>query len=887
MTSNAHMGAERPQSSPEAAPQSSKTPNAKSSHDQQDGGAEIFGDHSPEAKQLLRRYLSEIHGYRQLGNAALSELEKRLIALSEAEASGPPQEKQKPENAPSSSTSTPSWQDTLPQEKSPNLTDRLKELSAYLHADLIKQRNATANSSPKPSAPPRQAKNPRNDSKNANTEHPAKSESEARPNTGFNKLTPNAPVLDRAWFEDRFANMRASINHLAEQIPTRRLEVLESQFHQLMEKLEAKETDRPMAAVEAGLKKLAAYLDDNRQWSRKQDARVQGIEERLDHLTGLVAQSNAALSATAKGLEVVARGTGSQLAKTAADLVCEKLEPKIRDLDQKSAIKELNSEVGKLSEQSKRFTRATDERLKQLQHSLDESLYRLEDADRADNVSQAEESWPDRIEKYHADEKYDGKSLAAARRAAQLAQDKTRSVPQPNEPVRYQIPYGEFLPEEERANSRIGLVVAAIILLLASAAMLYLNLREKSQGTALSSAALTNPGPDDTSALPPVPPSQSLASGSKTGPAETELQSPQQSAPQTPWAVSVKSQITPAHGSDTNMTPGAHAAAADGKIDLATEKSGDNKRTLNAAPNHDSLRKAAVAGDAKAQFSIGETYLKGHDTDKRLPATERLSKAARWFRRAAEKGHAPSQYRLATLYELGKGAPKNRKEAMRWYELAAKSGHVKAMYNLAVLSISGSAQSANYPKAAEWFTKAAEHGLADSQYNLAVLYERGLGVEKDPATAYRWFALAAATGDKNALQKRDELATHMTGDKLEQEKQKMLAWSAQETDWTVNSKAPEPPVEKPRRAASAVEPQLPNTQLMNTAWNAQITRLDSSVAEAQRLLKQLGYKPGPVDGIAGPRTMAAVRAFEQRKGLPGTGKVTDGLIVQMASALSS
>ena len=885
MTSNAHMGAERPQSSPEAAPQSSKTPNTNASHDLRHDEANQLGDHSPEAKQLLRRYLSEIHSYRQLGNAALSELEKRLIALSDAEASNTPKEMPKTEKAPSSSPPASSPRDVPSQEKSPNLTDRLKELSAYLHADLIKQRNTTADSSPSASAQPRRVKNPRNDAK-ANTEHPAKSESETRQNTEF-KLTPNAPVLDRAWFEDRFANMRASINQLAEQIPTRRLEVLENQFHQLMEKLEAKETDRPMAAVEAGLKKLAAYLDDNRQWSRKQDARVQGIEERLDHLSGLVAQSNAALSATAKGLEIVARGTGSQLANAAADLVCEKLEPKIRDLDQKSAIKELNSEVGKLSEQSKRFTRATDERLKQLQHSLDESLYRLEDGDRADNVSHAEESWPERIEKYHTNEKYQGTSLAAARRAARLAQDKTRSVPQQTEPLRYQIPYGEFLPEEERANSRIGLVVAAIILLLASAAMLYLNLREKSHGAALSSAALTSPGPDDTSALPPAPMSQSLAASAKTGGAGTGLNSRQQSAPQKPWTVNVKSQITAARGSDSNTTPGAHAAAADGKNDLAEETKGKDRLALNATASRDSLRKAAVAGDVEAQFSIGETYLKGRDNDKSLPAIERLSKAARWFRRAAEKGHAPSQYRLATLYELGKGAPKNRSKAMKWYELAAKSGHVKAMHNLAVLSINGSARSANYPKAAEWFTKAAEHGLADSQYNLAILYERGLGIEKNPATAYRWFALAAATGDKKALLKRDELAAQLTGDKLAQEKRKLLAWSAQATDWTVNSIAPEPPVEKPRRAAAAVEPRLPNTQLMKTAWNAQITRLDSIVAEAQRLLKQLGYKPGPIDGIAGPRTMAAIRAFEQKKGLPGTGKVTDGLIVKMASALSS
>jgi peptidoglycan hydrolase-like protein with peptidoglycan-binding domain len=40
-----------------------------------------------------------------------------------------------------------------------------------------------------------------------------------------------------------------------------------------------------------------------------------------------------------------------------------------------------------------------------------------------------------------------------------------------------------------------------------------------------------------------------------------------------------------------------------------------------------------------------------------------------------------------------------------------------------------------------------------------------------------------------------------------------------------------------------------------------------------------------VDGIAGPRTLAAIRAFEQSIGLPVTGRVTQALIARMAFAL--
>ncbi len=47
-----------------------------------------------------------------------------------------------------------------------------------------------------------------------------------------------------------------------------------------------------------------------------------------------------------------------------------------------------------------------------------------------------------------------------------------------------------------------------------------------------------------------------------------------------------------------------------------------------------------------------------------------------------------------------------------------------------------------------------------------------------------------------------------------------------------------------------------------------------SVSTAQRRLIALGYKPGPVDGIMGPRTAAALRAFQRDAGLPVTGRLT-------------
>jgi len=53
---------------------------------------------------------------------------------------------------------------------------------------------------------------------------------------------------------------------------------------------------------------------------------------------------------------------------------------------------------------------------------------------------------------------------------------------------------------------------------------------------------------------------------------------------------------------------------------------------------------------------------------------------------------------------------------------------------------------------------------------------------------------------------------------------------------------------------------------------------DPTVAEAQRLLNNLGYDAGPVDGLYGPRTAAALRAFQEDHGLPADGLVDAGSV---------
>ncbi len=61
------------------------------------------------------------------------------------------------------------------------------------------------------------------------------------------------------------------------------------------------------------------------------------------------------------------------------------------------------------------------------------------------------------------------------------------------------------------------------------------------------------------------------------------------------------------------------------------------------------------------------------------PSQEQITE----WRRAAEQGDAPAQYKLGVIYAHGHGVIQDYAEALKWYRLAAEQGNNFAQYNLA------------------------------------------------------------------------------------------------------------------------------------------------------------------------------------------------------------
>ena len=87
------------------------------------------------------------------------------------------------------------------------------------------------------------------------------------------------------------------------------------------------------------------------------------------------------------------------------------------------------------------------------------------------------------------------------------------------------------------------------------------------------------------------------------------------------------------------------------------------------------LKKKAAAGDASAQYSLGDMYSNG----KGVP--ENKTEAVKWYRLAAAQGNASAQYNLGVMYSSGEGVPEDYVQAYKWYNLAAAAGDTRAVKN--------------------------------------------------------------------------------------------------------------------------------------------------------------------------------------------------------------
>lgn len=165
----------------------------------------------------------------------------------------------------------------------------------------------------------------------------------------------------------------------------------------------------------------------------------------------------------------------------------------------------------------------------------------------------------------------------------------------------------------------------------------------------------------------------------------------------------------------------------------------------------------------------------------------------------------------------------------------------------------------DYTRAFQEFRQSADAGNSLAQYMMGRLYAEGRGVGEDMSAAYMWFDLSASNGNSHAIAARDAIAAEMDADEIE-EAQQMAA------DWRGN------------RPAVAVTQTAPAATPASAPY---------SLRNVQVALNQLGYPVGTPDGVIGPKSRGAIRAFQTDSGLPASGEPSLALYDKLQEAIAN
>jgi hypothetical protein len=145
---------------------------------------------------------------------------------------------------------------------------------------------------------------------------------------------------------------------------------------------------------------------------------------------------------------------------------------------------------------------------------------------------------------------------------------------------------------------------------------------------------------------------------------------------------------------------------------------------------------------------------------------------------AAEEGDLNAQTILGELYDHSNGVAVDASQSARWWEKAAAKGHLPAQNLLALKYYYGGTVfgpekgwEQNYSKAMEIWRSSAEQGEPTSQFMLGEMYKLGQGVPRNPETAYAWFMLSSQGGYKLATDGAMEMTRIMTPQQKKQAKQ--------------------------------------------------------------------------------------------------------------------
>jgi len=170
------------------------------------------------------------------------------------------------------------------------------------------------------------------------------------------------------------------------------------------------------------------------------------------------------------------------------------------------------------------------------------------------------------------------------------------------------------------------------------------------------------------------------------------------------------------------------------------------QRCLGIVPGSDRMPHPALDSPACKELPGASLFAQAGE---RFKAGDKAG-AARLAEQAAEAGNALAQLRVAMLFGMGDGVPKDLSRARGWYARAAAQGEPGAQAELGYYDEQAMAGPENWDRAARLWEASARQGWMKGQFALGRAYQFGIGVPQDRAQAIVWFRRSAAQGNAQA-----------------------------------------------------------------------------------------------------------------------------------------
>lgn len=199
--------------------------------------------------------------------------------------------------------------------------------------------------------------------------------------------------------------------------------------------------------------------------------------------------------------------------------------------------------------------------------------------------------------------------------------------------------------------------------------------------------------------------------------------------------------------------------------------------------------------------------------------------AVEQWRQPAIAGDADAQFNLGQAYRLGRGAEVDLGLAEGWYGKAARQGHAQAAANYGLVLF----QNGNRTAAMPWLAKAAERGDPRAQYVYGTALFNGDGVKKDWVRAYAMMSRAAAAGLSQATPSLAEMDKYLSP--VQREQGQALSRELAGTQQSTNNWAPSQPIRPGNTHELPVEPATPAaTPVAPTTEKTTTPRLNPAVS---------------------------------------------------------